>query len=375
MNSVVKFRLYPNKSQKRELFRQLSKHCELYNFCRQERIDTYEKTKTSPSGIDQIKVNVPKFKDRANVSSLQQTVRRVDKAFQNFFRRVKQGQKPGFPRYKKQLNSIDFTAKDGVKVKGKERKGKLYVQHIGDIKMVCHRSLPEYSRVTVKYQAGQFYASFTIEAPLRVLERSDKTIGLDFGLKTFVTTSEGKQIDSPKFLRQSLKRLKKACSKRDKLQKGSIERRKKAKTVRVIYRKVTNQRLDFNHKLANGLVKENGLIAIEDLDIRKLSSSNISNVNRAYNDVSWAQFAQMLTYKAESAGRKVIRVNPSNTSKTCHNCGKVHILSLEDRIISCECGHIEDRDVNAAKNILALGLMSSKILRLGLQSQVLVRTS
>lgn len=352
MKSVLKFRLYPNKYQKRELFRQFSKHCNLYNFCRNERIETYKATKTSPSGIDQIKTNVPKFKDRTNVSSLQQTVRRVDKAFQNFFRRVKQNQKPGFPRFKKYFNSIDFVAGDGVKIKGK----KLYIQFVGEVKIIQHRSLPIYSRVTIKYQNGQFFASFIIDAPIKVLEPNNKTIGLDFGLKTFITTSDGEKIDSPKFLKQKLKQLTKVASKRDKIEKGTKERKNKTKVVQTIFRKITNQRSSFNHTLSNKLVIENGVIIIEDLNIQKLSSGPINNINRTYNDVSWAQFAQTLTYKAENAGRKVVRVNPSNTSKICNKCGLIHNLDLKDRVMSCDCGNCQDRDINAAKNILALGL-------------------
>jgi len=354
MKSVIKFRLYPSKSQKRELFRQFDKHCGLYNFCRQERIDSYKKTKNSPSVINQIKANVSKFKDRTNVSSLQQTVRRVDKSFQNFFRRVKTGQKPGFPRFKKHLSSIEFTAGDGIKANGR----KLYVQHIGKIKMINHRELPTYSRVIVKYQGGQFFASFIVDSKIKTLEPSQKSIGLDFGLKTFVTTSDGEKIDSPKFLKRNLKRIQKASSKRDKEPKGSKNRFKRSKVVRNIFRKITNQRADFNHKLANDLINDFGMITVEDIDIKKLSSGTISNINRTYNDVSWAQFAQMLSYKAANAGRKIVFVNPMNTSKTCCLCGKIRDLSLTDRVFKCECGHVTDRDINAAKNILTLGLQS-----------------
>lgn len=354
MKSIIKFRLYPSKRQKHELFRQFDVHRDLYNFCREERIKTYEETKSSPSGIDQIKSNVPKFKNQTNVSSLQQTARRVDKAFNNFFRRCKNGEKPGFPRFKKRLDSIEFTAGDGVKIKD----GKLYIQHIGNIKMVLHRELKDYSRVIVKYQNGEFYACFVTEAELKTFSPTDKTVGLDFGLQTFVTTSDGEKIDSPKFLKQNLKRLKKVTSKRDKAEKGSKERRKKSKIVRTIFTKITNQRADFNHKLANRLVKENNVIVIEDLNIKKLSAGEVANINRTYNDVSWAQFSQMLSYKAENAGRKYVKVNPSNTSKTCNDCGKIHELTLEDRVMKCDCGKTEDRDVNAARNILRLGLQS-----------------
>ena len=366
MKSVIKFRLYPNKSQRRELFRQFDKHCELYNYCRNERIETYKLTKTSPSCIDQIKSNVSKFKDKTNVSSLQQTVRRVDKSFQNFFRRIKHKQTLGFPRYKKRLNSIDFTARDGIKIINNEykRKLKLYVQHVGNIKMIAHRSLSTnaYSRVTIKYQNGQFFASFIINSPIKTLPLNEKSIGLDFGLKTFITTSDGNKIDNPKFLKRNLKRLKQTASKRDKYEKGSHIRNKKNRIVRNIYRKITNQRSDFNHKLANNFIENYGTIIVENLDLRKLSDTEISNVNRTYNDVSWEQFSRMLQYKAANAGRQFVRVNPRNTSKTCHGCGKIHDLTLNDRTFTCQsCGYEQDRDINAARNILTLGLQSLRL--------------
>jgi putative transposase len=249
---------------------------------------------------------------------------------------------------------MEFTAGDGVKIKGK----KLYVQFCGDIKIIAHRELKDYSRVIIKYQNGQFFACFITEMPIKTFCQTNKSVGLDFGLKTFVTTSDGEKIDSPKFLKRSLKRLSKAVSKRDKQVKGSKEHKANSRVVQKIFTKITNQRADFNHKLANRLVKENDVIAIEDLNIRKLSSGQISNINRTYNDVSWNQFAQMLAYKAENAGRECVKVNPRNTSKTCHDCGKIHDLTLENREMNCECGNHQCRDINAAKNILTLGLQS-----------------
>lgn len=353
MKRVVKFRLYPSKRQKHEIFRLLGIHCNLYNYCREERITTYEKTKSSPSWVDQMKTSVPKFKGSINVSSLQQTVRRLDKAFKNFFRRVKSGQKPGFPRFKKRLDSMDFTAGDGIKVKGNQ----LYIQHVGDVKMVVHRSLPDYSSATIKYQNGQFYVSFVVEVPIKALEPSEKTVGLDFGLKTFITTSDGQKFESPKFLKQSLGKLQKLSRQRSKSTKGTPKYRQKSYQLRNLYRKITNQRQDFNHKLANRFIKDYGTIILEDLTMSELLSP-ISNINRTYNDVSWAQFTQMLSYKAVNAGRRVIKVNPRNTSKTCSECGEIdESLTLDKREFSCpSCGHCQSRDANAARNILTLGL-------------------
>ena len=351
MKSVSKIRLYPNKSQKKELFRQFDVHCSLYNFCLKEKIDCYEKTKASPSCYDQIKANIPNFKNNTNVSSLQQTVRRLDKAFSAFFRRVKAKESPGFPRFKKNFKSVDFMSGDGAKIIG----GKLRIQHVGSIKMVNHRGVTKFSRVTVQFSHGDWYACFSVERELEILSPSQSAIGLDFGLKTFVATSNGEKISSPMPLRENIKRLSKAASKRDKSPNGSSERKRRNKILRNLHRRIENIRSDFNHKLSRKLVNEYGIIVIEDLAIQDLQT-NIANINRAYSDVAWGQFASMLTYKAENAGRRCIKVNPAFTSQLC-SCGAKTPHDLSKRLFKCEsCGREADRDVNAAQNILALGL-------------------
>ena len=369
---TLKFRVYPTKRQKREIFRQLNNHRDLYNFCLNERIDTYKLTKKSPSCFDQIKANVPKFKNSCNVSSLQQTVRRLDKSFQNFFRRVKHGDTPGFPRFKKSFSSIEFIPTDGASLKtttnGKQH---VYIQHVGNLKLIKHREILDHSRITLKYNLGQFFVCFTVEYTPPVVKQKNGSVGIDFGLKNFITTSEGNVIHSPKFLKRSLIKLKKATSKRDKAEKGTSERKKKGIVVRNIYRKLLNQRSDFNHKLSCTLVRNYGTICLENIDLLGLKS-DIKNVNRTYDDVSWGQFTQMLNYKAESAGCQIIYVDPSYTSQTCSKCGTVREdkLELTNRTFSCLCGYKDDRDKNAARNILGLGLRSliPESPRLGLQS-------
>ena len=346
-----KARLYPNKSQKRELFRQFAVHCELYNYCLTEKIETYEKTGKSPSCFDQIKANVPKFKNNCNVASMQQTVRRLDKTFGSFFRRVKKGEKPGFPRYKKTFKSLDFRKGDGAKIIG----SRLRIQNVGSIKMVNHRNVVDYTRVTIKYEHGDWYAIFSVESVPVTYEPSDKAIGIDFGLQTFAATSDGVKYFSPKPLRENIKALTKAQSKRDKAPKGSEERRQRNKALRYLHRYINNVRKDWNHKLSRKLVKENGTIVIENLSLKDLQSE-ISNINRAYRDVAWGEFVSMLDYKAENAGRLVFKVNPAYTSQTCQ-CGAITPHTLKERTFLCgQCGGTADRDVNAARNILALGL-------------------
>lgn len=349
--TVFKVRLYPSKTQKKELFRQFDVHRDLYNFCLQEKIETYEKTKTSPSCYDQIKAHLSKFKNNTNHSSLQQTVRRLDKAFAAFFRRIKNGETPGFPRFKKKFKSLDFVANDGSKIIG----SKLRIQHVGSIKMVNHRNATKFTWVTVKFVHGDWYAFFVCEKELEVLPPSQSAIGLDFGLKTFVATSNGEKISSPMPLRANIKKLAKMASRRDKAPKDSKERKRLSRVLRNLHRRILNIRTDFNHKLSRRLVNQYGIIVIEDLSIDELKTE-IPNINRTYDDVAWGQFSSMLTYKAANAGRSCVKVNPEFTSQTC-NCGARTPHDLSKRLFRCgACGREADRDVNAAQNILALGL-------------------
>ena len=351
LKTAFQIRLYPSKAQKKELFRQFDVHRDLYNFCLKEKIDTYEATKTSPSCYDQIKANIPKFKAETNTSSLQQTVRRLDKSFAAFFRRMKNGETPGFPRFKKKFKSIDFMAGDGAKIIG----SKLRIQHVGSIKMVNHRGVKQFTRVNVKFVHGDWYAFFTSEKEIETFPQTDQKIGLDFGLKTFLATSNGEKISSPMPLRDNIKRLAKATSKRDKAPVNSKERKKRNRVLRNLHRRILNIRKDFNHKLSRRLVNQYGVIVIEDLDLEKLQTE-IANINRTYSDVAWGQFSQMLTYKAANAGRQCIKVNPAFTSQLC-TCGAKTPHDVSKRLFECgSCGRKADRDVNAAQNILALGL-------------------
>jgi putative transposase len=349
--TVLQVRLYPNKTQKKELFRQFEINCELYNYCLQEKIDSYKDTGTSPSCFDQIKAHALKFKQNTNSTSLHQTIRRLDKAFSAFFRRVKSGETPGYPRFKKKIKSLDFKIGDGSKIVG----NKLRIQHVGSIKMVNHRNVTKFSRVTVKFVHGDWYAFFVCEKELEILPPSQSAIGLDFGLKTFVATSNGEKISSPMPLRANIKKLAKMASRRDKAPIKSKERKRLNRVLRNLHRRILNIRTDFNHKLSRKLVNQYGIIVIEDLAIEELKTE-ISNINRTYDDVAWGQFSSMLTYKAANAGRSCVKVNPAFTSQTC-SCGARTPHDLSKRLFRCgACGREADRDVNAAQNILALGL-------------------
>jgi putative transposase len=183
------------------------------------------------------------------------------------------------------------------------------------------------------------------------------SVGIDFGLKMFLTLSTGEKIDSPKFHKQSLKEEAKVHRRIHKAKKGSYLRNKHKKSLAKIRRKTSNRRMNFNHKISRKIVNNFDVICVENIDLTKMTS-DVKNINRTYRDVAFGQFREFLTYKAENAGKILVKVNPQNTTKECYNCGKLVDKTLKDRVHQCECGYIEDRDINAAKNILRRGLAS-----------------
>lgn len=350
LKKLIKIRLYPTKKQKREIFRQFNNHCLLYNNCLEERINYYKINKKIIPYSIQSKTQIPLYKNNCNYSSLQQTTRRLNKAFTSFFQRLKNHKKPGFPRFKKRFKSIEFTYGDGCKIKSNKH---LYIQYIGNIKAVFHRKITNPKHTILYYSHGDFYVYFTIESNINPLPKTNKSIGIDFGLKTFITTSNNKKIQNPYFYKQGLKDLSKFQSK----QNESTPKLKHiyTKKIQKTWKRIQNRRHDFYHKLANDFIKNYDTICIENLYIKKLQT-NISNINKTYFDVCWKIFTQMLLYKAVNADKKLILINPKNTSKICSKCGKLHNLNLENRKLKCKCGLTIDRDYNAAKNILTLGL-------------------
>jgi len=289
---------------------------------------------------------------------LQDVGRRLDKAFKAFFRRVKAGEKPGYPRFKgsNRLKSFCYSqsgyglTKDGQK---------LYLSKIGDVKIVLHRPLPsEPKRCIVKWTAtGKWYASFVVEIDPEPLPPTGKTVGLDVGLTSFVTFSDGTKVDNPRFFRREEKTLAKVQRQMSKTKKGTSERTKCRKIVSRVHERIVNRRNDFSHKLSRRLVNEYDVIAFEDLNIKGMVRNHC--LAKSISDAAWNQLLQCITAKAAEAGRVAVAVNPRNTSKACSRCGALVEKTLSDRVHECpHCGLVLDRDHNAAINILRLGLQS-----------------
>jgi putative transposase len=359
---AYKYRLYPSRSQEDSLSTMLETHRRLYNQALEQRKAAYE-TKGKPVTYGQQSMWM---KDRrredpylaeTNFSSCQATLRRLDKAFNAFFRRVKKGEKPGYPRFKgrNRFDSVEFPAYgDGCKLKGK----KVYFQHIGDIKIKLHRLVEgKIKTVSFKREIDKWYVIFTCELPdVEAAPSILPPVGIDLGLKSFLVTSEGESIDPPHFYREAEAKLRRAQRHLARCKKGSNRRKKAVKRVATIHKHITNQRRDFHHKVALDLVNSHGLIACEDLNVKGLARTCLA---KSVNDVGWGSFLNMLQYKAEGAGTVLVKVDPRKTTQMCSQCQHIPEvkLTLKDRVYVCEkCGFTADRDYNAALNILRLGL-------------------
>ena len=356
MKKSFKYRLFTNKTQKDRLNALLGSARFLYNCALEQRIICYKQWHKSINYYDQANSlkeirNLDNGIAELNYSCSQNILRQLDKAFQAFFRRIKQGEKPGFPRFKgkDRFHSITFPSYgDGIKLKN----GKLYIQNVGHVRIKLHRDLEgKIKTVTIKRQNGRFYASFSCDdVPQNILPVSTEEIGIDVGIKSFAVMSDGQMIDNPKYLKQSETKIKETQSQYSKKRSKNLK-----KKLACLHEKVSNQRKDFHHKLSRKIVDCFGFIFIEDLKSRQMANGNFKVLNKYINDAAWSQFFNFLSYKAEEAGRRVIKVNPKNTTQTCSKCGKIIKKDLSARVHKCSCGLEISRDLNAAYNILRRG--------------------
>ena len=330
----------------------------LYNVALQEKIQSYEQGKSRLSCFDQhseipeLREFFPEYKE-IDVQLLRNVLNRLDKSFQSFFRRLKTGDKVGFPRFKGKDRYKSFTlCKNSWKLDGKY----LTIRNLGRFKIKLHRPiLGVIKTVTIKKSADKWYVIFSCDRVVAgKMNISDASVGIDMGIHSFCVDSDGYRSSNPLFLKQSERLLRRRQRSLSRKKKGSENRKNSKKLVAKIYEKITNQRSHFLHQLANYYVNNYGNIYIEDLTIKKLVKNN--RLAKSIQDSSWGRFFYLLSYKVEDTGKKVIKVDPQYTSQKCSNCGEMVEKSLAVRIHRCpHCGLVMDRDENAAKNILAVG--------------------
>jgi len=318
--------------------------------------DWYETKRLIPVYKKTVRPNLSKVYSQV----LQNVTERVDLAFKAFFRRLKSGETPGFPRFKGygRYDSMTY-AQTGFKVDGEW----LDLSKVGRLWIVLHRPIKgKIKTLTIRRSStNKWYVCFSCEIEPNILPPSDKVVGIDVGLESFATLSTGEQIANPRFFRTEEKKLAKVQRRLSKEEKGTPQRAKHRKPVSRVHERIRWKREDFAHKLSRRLVNEFGVIAFEDLNILAMIKNHC--LAKSIADAAWNQLVQFTTFKAEEAGRRVVLVDPRNTSKMCSRCGVLVEKKLSARVHHCICGLSINRDLNASFNVLRLGLQS-----IGIQS-------
>jgi putative transposase len=328
----------------------------IYNRLLNLSILAYQVGKVSLNKFDYNKIIQGEY-PQLHSQSAQNISDRVYKAFQNFFRRVKDKKckKKGFPRFKSRVNSITYP-QSGFKLLSST---KLRLSKIGTVPIILHRAPKGVIKtLTIKCNdIGQWFAIFCCEIlDNNPINPSVKKVGIDLGIENFLMRSDGISVNNPKFLSKSEKRLKRLQRRLSRTKKGSHNRRKSRYRFAKQNLKVSNQRMDFCHKESFKLVQEFGTIHIEDLNIKKMLLNSPKGRNRNINDASWNLFVRNLEYKAVKCGSKLIKINPAYTSQTCSKCGTRKEMPLNERNFLCpSCGLSLHRDLNASINILTVG--------------------
>jgi len=350
MLKTFKYKLDPTRKQKQLLSQTLDTCRSLYNMCLEQkqyqRISQFEQMRQ----LTLLKQEFPEYKN-THAHVLQNVVKTLDKAFQSFFRRLKEGGKAGYPRFKSKnrYDSIQFN-NTGFRLDGKQ----LSVSKIGNIKVRLSRELPVDAVVktlNIKRSVNGWFATLTFEYTPVPLPKSKKKIGIDVGIENYAALSDGTFIQNPRFyecgqaeLRRAQRRVARRTNKR------SNRRRKAVILLQKVHARIANRRMDFLHKQTTMLVRKYGTIVVENLSVKGLAQGILS---KQVHDASWSTFFSFLTYKAEEAGRKVIGVDARCTSQTCPNCGNKKKKSLSERKHNCEkCGYTTHRDTAAAQVIL-----------------------
>ncbi|MCQ8190104.1 RNA-guided endonuclease InsQ/TnpB family protein [Streptomyces rugosispiralis] len=397
MIRAYKFLMRPTVGQQASLGEMLRDHCSLYNGALQERRDAYRHaSKTSiaygqqSAQLREIRACDPQRQGRWSFSSQQATLRRLGKAFAAFFRRVKSGETPGYPRFRgvNWFDTVEFP-KDGDGCRWNSTPHdpvtRVRLQGIGHVKVHQHRPVKgRVKTISVKREGQRWYVILTAEqtAP-EPLPQTGSMVGIDMGIANFLADSNGEFVSNPRHGRKAAAKLEAAQQalsrfprvprdKRTANHQGAVDK------VAGLHRKVRFQRLDHAHKTALDLVSKHDVIAHEDLKIRNMVKVPVpkpdpdrpggflsngaaakAGLNRSISDAGWGVFLTILHAKAESAGRELIAVDPRNTSRTCPTCGHVSAENrpTQEKFHCVSCGHSAHADTVGALNVLRAGLV------------------
>jgi putative transposase len=368
LRKTYKYKLKPTMEQERDLERVLMLCRHVYNAAVEERREAWQKCGVSVTYYQQ-KAELPGIKEampeygEVNAQVLQDVVLRVDRAFQAFFQRIRDGTTPGYPRFhgRDRYNSFAYPQAGehgGVRLDN----GFLVLSKIGRIAVRWSRPLEGTPKtVIISREADGWYASISCaEVPVQPLPPTGQETGIDLGIESFATLSNGTRIFNPGWYRKAECALKTAQRRVSRRKRGSNRRRKAVTLLAKAHQKVRRQRQDFHHKAALRLVQSNDTIYHEDLQVRNMVKNH--HLAKSISDAGWSAFLSILSYKAVCAGRSVVAVNPAFTSQACSSCGELVSKALSVRWHSCpDCGTELHRDHNAALNILALGTQQSAV--------------
>jgi putative transposase len=388
---AYKLRAYPTRPQEGRAVRLLADHCDLYNAALQERRDAWRMRNLSVSYGDQsaqlkeIRAADPDGQGRHSFTAQQQTLRRLNAVFAAYFKRVRKAEKGrqqagsgenlrqrtvGYPRFKprQRFDQVLFVAGDGAKWESADggRWAHATFQAVGRVKVGQHRPIAgRVNTLQLKREGRRWYVVVVTEMEPVSLPTTGREIGVDVGVVRFLTTSDGEVVANPRFLMAAQERIVELQRRKQRARPGSGNRRRLRRALAKEWRKVRNQRRDFHHKTARGLVDTCDALALEQLRVAAMTAAAAGSVehpgrnvaakaglNRSILDAGWGQFTSILVAKAESAGRRVVLVSPAFTSIDCHTCGASCGRVRQDTVVCPSHGEL-DADLNGARNIAA----------------------
>lgn len=349
---TFQYRLHPTNEQQVKLWQHANKLNYLYNYFLNQRIENYKNGIKINKKDQQAELIILKNKDliiqEIHSQVLQQVPLRLDRSYQAFFRRVKNKEISGFPKFRSCKNFFGICyPQSGFKIEN----GNFYTKIYGNISFVQHREFKgNIKQISISNKNNKFYLNITTD--YIEIKQVSGSVGIDIGLKHLVVATDGTKIKNTTDAKYFDKQIIKLQSRSDKLKKGS----RKSKFLKKIINRLCDAKVrkinDYQHKVSKRLGSTYDTIYAENLSVKSMSESNWTNLNKALRNAKLAQFLLFLKYKTNH----LILVNPKNTSKTCNGCSKIHTdLKLSDRIITCSCGRKYDRDENAAKNVFCLG--------------------